>query len=159
MRALPACRCAVPAIVLAAVPRAFTQGGAVNALPKICRRGIRLGAAALAAAALMAPSPARADEGGTGHYMPGFFGYFGGILPSDRGLYFSNYVNQYSGAVGGNRPIEIGGQVRFGVLTSWSAAIPSFTYMMTGKGHKVLGGNFGMGIAVPVMYVDTSAAA
>jgi hypothetical protein len=128
----------------------------VNAIPKNSRWGIRLGAAALVAAALVGAAPARADDGGGGHYAPGFFGYFSGILPSDRGVYFADYVNQYSGAAGGNVRLPIGGQVRAGVLAYAFGELPAFSYM-TGK--KVLGGNLGMMLAPSLLYLDVTAAA
>lgn len=112
-------------------------------------------AAALVMAAACGSAPARADEAGSGHYLPGFFSYFAGILPSERGIYFANITSQYVGAAGGNRPLEIGGKVRFGVQAYMFVEAPSFTYV---TGRKVLGGSLGMNLTIPVVYLDATAA-
>jgi hypothetical protein len=124
-------------------------------MPMQWRRLARAGALAAALAAAGAAAPARADESGSGHYQPGFWSYFAGILPSQRGLYLSNYVNQYSGAAGAGKAFEIGGVARFGVQAYAMVEMPSLTYV-TGK--KIGGATLAMNLSPEVIYLDTTAA-
>src|SRR5262245_4038158 len=101
-------------------------------MPMQWRQLARAGALAAALAAAGAAAPARADESGSGHFQPGAFSYFAGVLPSQRGLYFYDFVNQYSGAAGAAKAFEIGGVARFGVQAYMTVEMPSFTYV-TGK--------------------------
>ena len=60
-------------------------------------RRARAGGWALLAALAGVAGPARADEGGGGHYQPGYAGYTFGTLPAEPGLYFSNFQRFYTG--------------------------------------------------------------
>jgi hypothetical protein len=100
-------------------------------------------------------APAQADEGGSGHYLPGFGGFFGGILPSERGTYFANIQIQYTASAGAAQALPIGGVARFGVQAYSFGELPSFTYV-TGK--KVLGGTFAVNLSPSLVYGDATAA-
>src|SRR3954453_21596868 len=109
------------------------------------------GAAALALVGTAAP--ARSDEGGGGHYQPGYAAYNFGVVPTDRGLYFSNFQRFYSGTRQGSQPLEIGGQVDFGVKTFAFLELPSLMYI---TGRKVLGADWGVALATPFSYMDVT---
>lgn len=108
---------------------------------------------ALLAAVSSLAAPAVADEGGGGHYQPGYAGFTFGMLPTERGFYFSNFQRQYIGGRRGDQPLEIGGRVQFGVVTYAFLELPSCLYM---TGRTLLGGRLGMALAMPVSYVDAN---
>lgn len=112
-------------------------------------------ALALAVGAACGTAPVRADEGGAGHYLPGFGGYFAGMVPTGRGFYFANHQNQYVGAAGANVALPIGGKLRLGVLAYAFGEVPTVSYS---TGRKVLGGTLGMTLAIPIAYLDATAA-
>jgi hypothetical protein len=112
------------------------------------------GAAALAAAALGAARPAAAEEGGSGHYLPGFFGFLAGVLPPERGFYFNDLNYLYTGTFGQQADLPIGGRVVAGFKGTLYANAPTVTWV---PGKKLLGATVGTTLAVPLVHVDAAA--
>jgi hypothetical protein len=74
------------------------------------KRPILVAALLVIAAAVSSPS-ARAEEAGTGHYLPGATASFVDMLP-DRGTSTFAYLNAftfYDGSAGASRNLELGG--------------------------------------------------
>lgn len=109
---------------------------------------------ALAVAGALASAPARADETGNGHYTPGTFGYSAGIVPPERGFYYTNYQTYYEGSVLATKSLPIGGLVRNGVKTVLFGEILNPLYV---TGAKVLGGTLAATVVVPFIYLDNTA--
>src|SRR5215469_12666167 len=100
-------------------------------------------------AALMLPIilPAWGAEGASTEYIGGYTGFAAGYVPADPGTYFSNYLYFYSGSTSA---VAVNGQVALDVSTDVYFEIAQFTWVTK---HKLFGGNYGFGVAVPLGYV------
>lgn len=52
-----------------------------------------------------------AEEGGSGHYMPGAMASFIDVLPGREAFVYANSFLYYNGSAGGARPLRFGGQL------------------------------------------------
>src|SRR5512138_2434199 len=66
---------------------------------------------AFALTASLATPALRAEEGGSGHYLPGATASFIDALPGKEAFVYVNAFTYYNGSAGGSRYLELGGQV------------------------------------------------
>lgn len=99
------------------------------------------------------PLASMAVEGGLGHSVPGLWGGPKiGIIPSEPGLHFVNYLIGYKGS---NlvQQMAINGEICKEVRASLLVDYVESTYIPFRQGK---GRTFGYGIAIPAAYVNTS---
>jgi hypothetical protein len=124
----------------------------------------KLSSAALLAALMLSPLSLQAAEGGSSVYLPGFIGPQAGMVP-EAGNYFQytyyNYDGQVSGSAKRSFALGPGGGV---VVTAGASAkldldltANVFTYTHIFE-KKLWGGSPGIGIAVPYVTADLTAA-
>lgn len=107
-----------------------------------------LGAALLLGLSL-APSPARASEGGTSFYLLGTGGPGNAILPPVEGIFFDNMAYHYSGkaSVRASRQFVIGGNIVAGL----DANVPvDFATIIWVPSTNLLGGTVAVGGTLPI---------
>src|SRR5262249_50327127 len=68
----------------------------------------RRAAISVALLASLLPSVGDAEEGGSGHYLPGSTADFLDILPGEPGFAYANFPVFYQGSAGNGRPLEAG---------------------------------------------------
>ncbi|MEW6440284.1 MAG: transporter [bacterium] len=103
--------------------------------------------------ALSLPVGVSAEEGGSGHYMPGGFASFVDVLPGKPGLGVFNSFTYYSGDASRSRTFIVGGQV----TASLDATVyVDTTILLYETPLEILGGGYGLGIAVPVVWVEAT---
>ncbi len=108
----------------------------------------------LAAAAGLA-APLMAEEGGSGHYMPGAFATMFDFTPEEPGAKATSVqFNYYQGDMGGGRSLPLGGQVAASVDAK---AFSTVLILVDTFETPVAGGVYSVGAAVP--WVDMSVAA
>src|SRR5262249_30375975 len=109
--------------------------------------------AAISAALLasLLPSVGDAEEGGSGHYLPGSTADFLDILPSEPGFAYASFPLFYQGSVGRGRSLELGGQVAANVSATIFGEISLLLYQSP---WKLLDGKHATGIAIPYLWMD-----
>jgi len=112
-------------------------------------RSLALGALWLLPA--LVPLPAHAEEGGSGHYMPGANASFIDCLPGKPGLAVANYFNYYDGSASGTRQLPFGGLIA-GNLDATSYADTVVVLYETPL--KLLGGDYSVGAAIPYVWLE-----
>src|SRR5262245_17274954 len=122
----------------------------------LARSGRVTGASMAAIAALIAASPAQADESGASVYLLGTGGPGAAVLPPLEGIYFQNDLYYYDGSAGGELQIPIGGSVVAGLDAQILADFASLAWVPT---TDLAGGTLVVGAALPVgaPAVDVSA--
>ncbi len=111
----------------------------------------RRAALAIALATLLLAFPGHAEEGGSGHYLPGSTADFLDILPAAPGIAYANFPVFYEGAVGTGRSLELGGQVATNVrATIWGDT----SVLLLQTPWELLGGKYATGIVIPYLSVD-----
>lgn len=122
------------------------------ALKSIFARLILVGTLLSIAAAGFVPL-ARAEEAGSGHYLPGTTADFIDMLP-DRDsltLVYANAFTYYHGSVSGNRELEFGGLVTANAKATIYADTSLFLLQTP---WKLLGGQYGGAIVVPYFWLE-----
>jgi hypothetical protein len=109
----------------------------------------RMTRVALMAFAILIPFSVHAEEGGSGHYMPGGNASFIDALPDKPGLAIINYFNFYDGSAGFSRQLPSGGLVAAGLNATAYADIILGLYTLP---TKVLGGYYAFGVAIPYIW-------
>jgi len=96
--------------------------------------------------------PARAEEGGAGHYMPGAMASFIDAFPGKPGAIAAlNFFTFYDASAGRNRPLPLGGLITAGIdATAYADTIGGF-YQTP---WQVLGGGYAVGLAVPYLWME-----
>ena len=87
----------------------------------------------------LVPLPAHAEEGGSGHYMPGANASFIDALPGKPGLGVANFFNYYDGSASGTKQMPWGGLIA-GNLDATSYADTVVVLYQTPL--KLLGGGY-----------------
>src|SRR5215510_9461713 len=87
-------------------------------------------------------SSLQAEEGGSGHYVPGATASFIDALPGKPAFVIANAYTYYDGSAGLNRPIEFGGLVTFGAHATMHADTVFGLYETP---LQLLGGNYAAG--------------
>ena len=109
----------------------------------------------LVAVSLSIAVPARAEEGGTGHYLPGSMASFiDGVPANETFLARLNVVN-YDGSVGRNVRLPIGGQTTLGAdASSWGYGLTLLWRPSFDLGEKW---SYAMSATIPIVTLDVSA--
>jgi len=103
---------------------------------------------------LMMLTPAlRAEEGGTGHYMPGAAASFIDAFPGRTALAAVPSFIYYQGDAGGSRDIPIIGGTALNLdATVYAANVPLIYQTPLG----LLGGHYAAGVVIPYVWVETT---
>ncbi len=98
-----------------------------------------------------------AEEGGSGHYFPGSISDFADAVPASPTFIVRYNQIYYSGAVGANRPIPIGGTTALGlVATSWGEGLTLVWRPDLDMGKHW---SYAMSTTIPFMQISVSASA
>ena len=104
----------------------------------------------LVTVAILIPLSAYAEEGGSGHYAPGGSASFIDTLPGRPGLAIANFFNSYDGSASFSKQIPTAGLITGGLdATAYSDTIVALYETPL----KLLGGNYGVGLAIPFVWV------
>lgn len=96
----------------------------------------------------------RAEEGGSGHYLPGATSSFIDALPGKEGFVYVNAFTYYSGSAGVSRPLSFAGQIAANV----DATVYADTSILLYESSKqFLGGQYAAAVAIPYLWMDVSA--
>jgi len=115
---------------------------------KIARSMIRI---ALVAFAVVVPLSTHAEEGGSGHYMPGGAASFIDTLPVKPGLAIANFFNFYDGSASLSRQLPFGGLITAGLdATAYSDTVMA----MYQTPLKLLGGYYTVAVAIPYVWME-----
>ena len=111
-----------------------------------------LGLGALALMAMLIPLSSIAEEGGSGHYMPGAAASFIDTLPGKPGLAIANFFNYYDGSASVEKSLlPIHGLLAANLdATAYSDTIVAL-YTMP---QKLLDGYYVVGVAVPYVWME-----
>jgi len=105
----------------------------------------------LIALVLLAPLSVFAEEGGSGHYMPGGMASFVDALPGKPGLVVGNFFNAYDGSTNISRQLPFAGLVVAGMdATAYSDTVLALYQTSL----KLLGGSYTLGVAIPYVWLD-----
>ncbi len=105
---------------------------------------------ALVALAILIPLSAHAEEGGSGHYMPGGAASFIDTLPGKPGLAIANFFNFYDASASISRQLPFGGLVTAGLdATAYSDTVVALYQTPL----KLLGGYYAVGVAIPYVWM------
>ena len=96
----------------------------------------------------------QAEEGGSGHYMPGAFATMFDFSPEEPGEATELQFNYYQGDLGGGRKLPLGGQLAANVDAEAFGAV--FIMLDTFK-EPVAGGMYSVGLAVPWVHITATA--
>lgn len=116
----------------------------------------RFGATHFAALGLLLlPCVATAEEGGSGHYLPGSMASFiDGVPPTETVLVRLNLIH-YGGSIGADRPLPIGGVTTLGAAArSWGFGLTALWRPCVDLGERW---SWAMSGTLPVVLMDVSA--
>lgn len=99
----------------------------------------------------LAPSVLRAEEAGSGHYLPGATASFIDMLPGKEAFAYVNAFTYYDGSAGGSRQLRFGGNVVANVDGTVYADTSIFLYQTP---WKLLGGQYAAAVAVPYLWME-----
>jgi hypothetical protein len=106
---------------------------------------------ALVMFAVVVPLSAHAEEGGSGHYMPGGMASFIDTLPGKPGLAVANFFNYYDGSASATQQFSRGGLITAGLdATAYSDTIVALYQTPL----KLLGGDYAVGLAIPYVWLE-----
>jgi len=105
----------------------------------------------LVALATGLPTCARAEEGGSGHYVPGAAASFIDALPGRPGLAVANYFTFYQGSASLSRELPFGGLLVSGPEATFYADTVAAVYETP---LRLLGGNYAVAIAISYVWVE-----
>jgi hypothetical protein len=94
---------------------------------------------------------ALAEEGGSGHYMPGAAASFIDALPGRAAPAYVNAFTYYNGTASASRPIRFGGQI---VANAEAAAYADTSILLYETPWKLLGGNYAAALAIPYVWME-----
>jgi hypothetical protein len=101
--------------------------------------------------AILLPLSVHAEEGGSGHYMPGAAADFIDTLPGKPGLAVANFFNYYSGTAGASKQLPSGGLITAGLdASAYSDTIVALYQTRL----QLLGGSYAVGAAIPYVWLD-----
>src|SRR5512140_3848846 len=94
--------------------------------------------------ALALATTSRAEEGGSGHYLPGTTASFSDALPGREALAYVNAFTYYNGSAGGSRQLELGGQI---VANIDATVYADTSILLYETPCKILGGQYAAAVA------------
>lgn len=94
---------------------------------------------------------ARAEESGSGHYLPGAAASFIDALPGRPGLAVVNFFTFYDASASASRQLPFGGSITAGIDATVYADTLAGIYTTP---LKLLGGDYAVGLAFPFVRVD-----
>ena len=97
----------------------------------------------------------RAEEGSTGHYVPGATADFIDALPGKPGLAAVNFLTFYNGGAGVGRSFEFGTRLALGVESTVYADTVALLYETPQL--PILGGSYAVSVAVPFVWMEVKA--
>jgi hypothetical protein len=101
------------------------------------------------------PGFALAEEGGSGHYLPGSMASFMDSVPQKETFLLRANIIYYNGSLGATRPLPIGGQTALGVdATSWGFGLTALWRPPLDLGERW---SYAMSATIPYMLMDVSA--
>jgi hypothetical protein len=104
-----------------------------------------------AAVLTLVASIARAEEGGSAHYIPGATADFIDTLPGKPAFVVANGFTYYHGSASPDLPIDFGGRTTLGA----DATIYADTFFgIYETPLKLLGGNYAVAFALPYVWMD-----
>ena len=108
----------------------------------------------LALACCLASSGTKAEEAGSGHYLPGAMSSFIDALPGRASFAYLNAFTYYQGSAGGSRQLSLGGQLAANVDATFYANTSIF--LLETK-QKIFGGYYATAVVVPYVWLNVSA--
>ena len=102
------------------------------------------------ATSLMAVA-ARAEEAGSGHYLPGATASFIDALPGKEAFAYVNAFTYYNGSARGTRELDLGGQV---VANIDATVYADTSFLLYQTSWKILGGQYAAALAVPFIWME-----
>lgn len=104
-------------------------------------------------ASLLCPA-VRAEEGGSGHYMPGSTASFIDVLPGREAFGYVNVSTYYEGSAGGSRELQFGGQIAANVDATVYA---NTSFLLYETPWKILGGQYAVALGIPYVWMEVEA--
>lgn len=93
----------------------------------------------------------RAEEGGSGHYLPGATASFIDALPGKNAFAYVNAFTYYRGKAGGSRQLELGGQI---VANIDATVYADTSILLYETPWKILGSQYAAAVAIPYLWMD-----
>jgi hypothetical protein len=100
----------------------------------------------LIVAAILAPVALHAEEGGSGHYLPGATASFIDALPGREAFAYVNAFAYYNGSAGGSRRLNPGGLVAANIDGTVYADSSTLLYQTP---WKICGGQYAAAVTIP----------
>ena len=101
-------------------------------------------------ASLLSPV-VRAEEAGSGHYLPGATASFIDALPGREAFAYVNAFTYYNGSASGSRQLNLGGQVVANIDGTVYADTSILLYQTP---WKILGGQYAAAVAIPYVWME-----
>lgn len=102
-------------------------------------------------ATTLLPLGALAEEGGSGHYLPGATASFVDALPGKEAFAYVNAFAYYDGSASGTRELNLGGQV---VANIDATVYADTSILLYETPWKILGGQYAAAVAVPYLWMN-----
>jgi len=99
----------------------------------------------------LAPVAMHAEEGGSGHYLPGATASFIDALPGREAFAYVNAFTYYNGSASGSRQLNLGGQV---VANIDATVYADTSFLLYETSWKLLGGQYAAALAIPYLWMD-----
>ncbi|MHC1727241.1 MAG: transporter [Syntrophobacteraceae bacterium] len=98
-----------------------------------------------------APSATRAEEAGSGHYMPGATASFIDALPGREAFAYLNAFTFYNGSAGAGRTLQLGGVIAANIDATVYADTSILLYETS---WKFLGGQYAAALVIPYVWME-----
>jgi len=95
----------------------------------------------------------RAEEGGSGHYLPGATADFIDALPGRPAFAYVNAFTYYNGSAGASRIFNFGGLIAANVEAT---AYADTSILLYETPWKLFGGNYAAAVALPYVWMEVS---
>ncbi len=106
---------------------------------------------ALVALAILVPLSTHAEEGASGHYMPGANASFIDTLPGKPGLAVANFFAYYDASASASRQLPFAGLITAGLDATAYADTVVALYQTP---LRLLGGYYAVGVAIPYVWME-----
>jgi hypothetical protein len=105
----------------------------------------------LVLAASLAPVASRAEEAGSGHYLPGATASFIDALPGKEAFAYVNAFTYYNGSAGGSRQLNLGANI---VANVDGTVYADTSFLLYQTPWKILGGQYAAAVAISYMWME-----